>query len=517
MNKPNYNILTPFKRWTIQNFPFIEEDFDAITNYQLLCKIVDYLNKINENEKELEKVNNELIDAFNSLKDYVDNYFENLDVQEEINNKLDDMVEDGTLEEIITSYINLKSILAFNTLNDLKNATNLIDGSFAKTYGKTTYNDGYGALYKIREILNTDVVDNVHIIALTNSNTLIAELIPENGEEYIIMGDSYGAMENSWVTKLINKLDVTCYNFSLGGLGFSHISSLGYNFLQYLQYRESSITDKTKITKIIVCGGYNDYDESFSDIIDSIIEFIEYIELNYPNAKLYIGMIGFNKANTNAGGLVRDALATVVYPAYAYNYFYKKAPIYINNSELILHNSNLIGDDNVHPTESGQEVIARSIYNFLIGGECKSFVPKTSDTLITATLINDSTTNIAYTRNNNFSIIRFTEENLALSSLDNITVTCGSVNNSNGLEIGTITTPYLFPSIHKHLLIPCVLVIRSNNVSNGNLKGYILINEEKKIKLYCTERDSNGYITYSNVDYIRIDTPLELNFLTLYN
>ena len=41
MNKPNYIIITPFKRWTIQNFPFIEEDFDAITNYQLLCKIVE--------------------------------------------------------------------------------------------------------------------------------------------------------------------------------------------------------------------------------------------------------------------------------------------------------------------------------------------------------------------------------------------------------------------------------------------------------------------------------------------
>ena len=29
----------------LQSFPFIDEDFDAITNYELLCKVVEYLNK----------------------------------------------------------------------------------------------------------------------------------------------------------------------------------------------------------------------------------------------------------------------------------------------------------------------------------------------------------------------------------------------------------------------------------------------------------------------------------------
>ena len=39
-----FNHLPPFKWYVLQNFPFIEADFDAITNYQLLCKIVEYLN-----------------------------------------------------------------------------------------------------------------------------------------------------------------------------------------------------------------------------------------------------------------------------------------------------------------------------------------------------------------------------------------------------------------------------------------------------------------------------------------
>ena len=32
--------------FVLQNFPFISEDFDALTYYQMLCKVVGYLNKL---------------------------------------------------------------------------------------------------------------------------------------------------------------------------------------------------------------------------------------------------------------------------------------------------------------------------------------------------------------------------------------------------------------------------------------------------------------------------------------
>ena len=94
-----------FRRCVIQNFPFIEEDFDALTDYGLISKIVEYLNNvINQTNATTDQVE-ELTTAFNTLKDYVDHYFDNLDVQEEINNKLDDMAEDGTLSEILESVV----------------------------------------------------------------------------------------------------------------------------------------------------------------------------------------------------------------------------------------------------------------------------------------------------------------------------------------------------------------------------------------------------------------------------
>ena len=105
MNKFEYKNLTPFKWFVLENFPFIEADFDALTSYQLWCKVVEYLNKTIDNMnltgKQMENVTN----AMTELQNYVDNYFNNLDVQDEINNKLDEMVEDGTFARILGYYL----------------------------------------------------------------------------------------------------------------------------------------------------------------------------------------------------------------------------------------------------------------------------------------------------------------------------------------------------------------------------------------------------------------------------
>lgn len=139
---------------------------------------------INNNGQAVEELQN----LFTELKNYVDNYFDNLDVQQEINNKLDEMVEDGILQEIIADYLNSKAIFGFDNVEEMKNATNLINGSFAETLGYYSKNDGGRATYKIRLITNEDVVDNATIIALSN-NTLVAELI----EKDVINAKQFGA------------------------------------------------------------------------------------------------------------------------------------------------------------------------------------------------------------------------------------------------------------------------------------------------------------------------------------
>lgn len=128
-------------------------------------------------EKEVVPVVNNNSEVVEELKNYVEHYFDNLDVQEEINNKLDEMAEGGELEEIIASYLNTKAMICFDNVQDLKDSTNLEDGSYARTLGYYEKNDCGGAIYKIREITNSDVVDNKFILSMTNDNSLIAELI----------------------------------------------------------------------------------------------------------------------------------------------------------------------------------------------------------------------------------------------------------------------------------------------------------------------------------------------------
>ena len=155
---------------------------ESMSYYETLCGLLSYLT-----DTVIPTVDNNA-DALIELQNYIEHYFDNLDVQEEINNKLDEMVESSELQEIITSYLQVNGVLGYNTVNDMINATNLIEGSIAKTLGKSSFNDGEGSYYKIRNITNEDIIDNYNIIALENSDTLIAERIftyNEIFDEYI--------------------------------------------------------------------------------------------------------------------------------------------------------------------------------------------------------------------------------------------------------------------------------------------------------------------------------------------
>lgn len=65
-------------------------------------------------------------DAWISLKNYVENYFNNLDVQQEINNKLDQMVADGTLDAILLPYFNQYKVEINTIVANYKNSTDTI-------------------------------------------------------------------------------------------------------------------------------------------------------------------------------------------------------------------------------------------------------------------------------------------------------------------------------------------------------------------------------------------------------
>lgn len=84
---------------------------ESMSYYECLCWLYNYLeNYIAPRLEENQEAVIELQGLMKELKTYVDNYFNNLDVQSYINNKLDEMAQDGTLSNIINQDI-------FNELN----------------------------------------------------------------------------------------------------------------------------------------------------------------------------------------------------------------------------------------------------------------------------------------------------------------------------------------------------------------------------------------------------------------
>ena len=149
---------------------------ETMTYYEMLVWFIEYLKNniiptVNNNAEAIQEVQTVVLALQNYINDYKDsidqdveeleeymnNYFENLDVQDEINNKLDEMLEDGVLEQIIEQFIQSTALWTFDTVNDMKEATNLINGSYAQTLGYYSINDGGGSLYKITNEENSNV------------------------------------------------------------------------------------------------------------------------------------------------------------------------------------------------------------------------------------------------------------------------------------------------------------------------------------------------------------------------
>ena len=124
------NKLEPFKFWCQKVLPNVYDD--SLSYYEYLCKLNEYLNEViaqintlTDNMEDYETdlssqwetyktdlttqwttYRNELSAQWQTYKTYIDNYFDNLDVQNEINNKLDTMASDGTLDNLIQPYVN---------------------------------------------------------------------------------------------------------------------------------------------------------------------------------------------------------------------------------------------------------------------------------------------------------------------------------------------------------------------------------------------------------------------------
>lgn len=422
-NNRNISTFSPFITFCQHVIPLAYDE--SMSYYETLCALRDYLvntvipainnnaGAVTELQDKYTEFTNNINNTVNDLESYIDNYFNNLDVQTEINNKLDEMAKSGELQDIIAQYLELASVLAFNTRADLKSANNLNNGSFTYCFGKDTYNDGYGNFYKIRQSINTDVADDDNIIALTNYPNLVAEKMPdkylsdsittltnnlnnlsetvtdnyetlnnkiENFEKQkicLVIGDSWTSDSSagrnlrneaeSWVNTFKNIFNKNFINVSENAAGFVNVgdeSALSTFVTQYTTYINLETTNKSLLDTIIIFGGQNDIynNKSLTDIKAAIDNLATAINENTPHAKVYLAYGNMqNLVTTNNYRALINAV--LEYASTTYNWTCTNA-----SGWLIGGSTNLYANQS-HQNAEGNKRIISMMNTFLFGGD----------------------------------------------------------------------------------------------------------------------------------------------------
>ena len=223
------------------------ENLGPYTNFHELNQdwFLQEFNKIIAHWKAMQKNFDNLQDAFNDLKSYVQDYFKNLDVQEEINNKLDSLVANGYFDTFLNDYF-----------KNLKKRVFILIG------------DSYG----------------------------------ENPYEYK-GGWTTPFKSFSGLTE-----EVDCFTNCVGGTGFVKTGNTGKTFLDLLKDINIGTVNPENVTDILVCGGCNDVDTTYNDLNTAILSFRNYCKQHFVNANINISMIGIFKASVRRKLLLSTVL-----------------------------------------------------------------------------------------------------------------------------------------------------------------------------------------------------------------
>ena len=516
--------LQPFTRilMTIGELP--TSYLMSMTYYEQLIWFTKFLQDqvipaVNNNATAVE----ELQTLFVELQTYVNNYFDNLDIQEEINNKLDEMAESGELTEIIAQYLQLAGVLVFDTLSLLKSAENLNNGSTCKILGENSYNDGLGRYYKIRSITNQDTIDNYNIIALTNYPLLVGERVPyylEN-RKVIIIGDSYSNHEyeditSFWYEQFASNLGLTLntnlYVRASDGAGFSNDAF--YNRLYELR---NVITDKLNVTDILVVGGLNDRNTNESTLLTKMTTFNNYVKETYINAKVHLVYVG----NTNPK--IRQSIENRVGVIQSCIYYERNSAKlkwkFIKNTQFILHNydPDYWEEDGAHPSQLGQNKLGTYITEGFLNGVCD--VRDFTDTYYATLSASGEATAVSNVYfisgiDNETSYLTKSNPNQAFYfTMGSNAINC---NGTHSYEIGTLSKGYFMGTGNNSgISVPIILSGTINDVANTRVCGTGKLYMEYG-KLYLIPLVyANNSVVNTELDYIFIP-PFDIRSSSYY-
>lgn len=193
-------------------------DFHELNLDGLLAEWKKFLNEYDDVRDKV----TDLETAFNSLKDFVNNYFDNLDVQEEINNKLDEMKTDGSLEVLLQAVIDTAQVMTLNPALSVSMYRGVADQNDESTHPSflqaAAVNNGIAYLFFMNPRVQGDGIGRSYAIA---SGQLLSE-VALTGIDHANGADYYdGYLYLATLTGNIIKYDTNfiaqqTYNFDIG-------------------------------------------------------------------------------------------------------------------------------------------------------------------------------------------------------------------------------------------------------------------------------------------------------------
>lgn len=237
MNNPT--IITkeaPFKRFCMSIGAIPTSYKDSLDYYETLLWLIKYLEEtiiptVNNNGEAV----SELQTLYIQLKDFVDNYFENLDVQEEINNKLDEMALDGTLSNILNGKIYISELNLSEFLDITEDKSELYAGAEHIVLQGICYING-NILFALRNIYYND-----NYVKLVEVNTTTKEIL------------RYKYLELSHANSLFYRSDnQTIYVSACAQINESQTGTVDDNRIFVLDYATLSIQKTINIDNIPV-------------------------------------------------------------------------------------------------------------------------------------------------------------------------------------------------------------------------------------------------------------------------